>query len=257
MSSEALRLRTALVTGFPDYVVANLERRQITVDKATVGAIQHGASWLDTELESLFSLPASDQRQSPLELYRSALAFPTEALGRSGVPPVPRDPTAVDLFPDDLYDLAPGGSLRLGDEVRAAHIAWGATKAKAMVGAFGEHADAPGAPAVALVAGGSPERAQIETAVAAAGFDVEVIRNPGALADALARRGPALVFVDLAFGIADDAIRHFAARSVRVIAYGKDVDDLGMVRASSLGAHRVVDQSRLVATIDEYLPRIV
>lgn len=256
MSSEALRLRTALVAGFPDYVVANLERRLITVDKATVGAIQHGTSWLDAELEALFSLSAADQRQSPLELFRSALAFPTEALRRSGVPPVPRDRAAVDLFPDDLYDLAPGGSLQLGDEVRAAHIAWGAAKAEAMVGAFGEHADPPGAPVVVLVAGGSPERAQIQEAVTAAGFDVEVIRNPGALEVEPAQR-PALVFVDLAFGIADDAIRHFAARSVRVIAYGKDVDDLGMVRASSLGAHRVVDQSRLVATIDEYLPRIV
>ena len=129
MSSEAVRLRTALVAGFPDYVVGRLEQHQIEVDKAATNAIDEGARWLDAELDAIPSLPVADQDRSPLQLFREALSFPTAALRASGVPPVDRDPAAVDLHPDDLYDLAPGGSLSLGDEAHTAHLAWGAAKA--------------------------------------------------------------------------------------------------------------------------------
>ena len=61
MSSEAIRLRTALVAGFPDYVVGRLEHHQIVVDKAAANAIDEGARWLDAELDALLSLPVADQ----------------------------------------------------------------------------------------------------------------------------------------------------------------------------------------------------
>lgn len=257
MTSEALRLRTALVAAFPGYVMRSLDEHAITVDRVTVAAIDRGAGWLDAELDALLSIPAADQDRSPLEVFRSALSFPTEALLGAGVAPVDRDPAALDLLPDDVYDLAPGGSLQLGDDVRNAHLTWGAAKAKAIVGASGAGVEVPGAPVVALVAGAPADRAPIATAVHAAGFDLELIRNPSALDEALAERLPALVLVDLSFGIADAAIRAFASSGVRVVAYGNDVDDLGTVRASALGAQQVVERSRFLATVDEYLPRIV
>jgi hypothetical protein len=257
MTSEALRLRTALVAVFPDYVMRSLEEHGITVDRATVAAIDRGAGWLDTELDALLSAPAAEQDRSPLEVFRSALSFPTEALLGAGVAPVDRDPVAIDLLPDDVYDLAPGGSSQLGDDVRAAQLTWGAAKAKAIAGANGGGAELPDAPLVALVAGVPADRVPIAIAVRAAGFDLELIRNPAALEEALTGRPPALVLVDLAFGIADAAIRAFATSGVRVIAYGDDVDDLGTVRASALGAQRVVETSRFLATVDEHLPRIV
>ena len=257
MTSEALRLRTALVAVFPDYVMRSLEKHGITADRATVAAIDRGAGWLDTELDALLSTPAAEQDRSPLELFRSALSFPTEALRAAGVAPVDRDPVAIDLLPGDVYDLAPGGSSQLGDDVRAAQLTWGAAKAKAIAGANGGGAELPDAPLVALVASVPADRVPIATAVRAAGFDLELIRNPAALEEALTGRLPALVLVDLAFGIADAAIRAFATAGVRVIAYGDDVDDLGTVRASALGAQRVVETSRFLTTVDEYLPRIV
>ena len=257
MTSEALRLRTALVAVFPDYVMRSLGEHSITVDRATVAAIDRGAGWLDAELDALLSVPAVDQDRSPLEVFRSALSFPTEALLGSGVAPVDRDPVAIGLLPDDIYDLAPGGSSQLGDDVRTAHLTWGAAKAKAIAGAGGAGAGVPDAPVVALVAGAPADRAPIATAIHAAGFDLELIRNPAALDEALARRLPSLVLVDLSSGMADAATRAFATNGVRVVAYGDEVDDLGTVRASALGAQRVVERSRFLVTVDEYLPRIV
>jgi hypothetical protein len=50
-------------------------------------------------------------------------------LAGAGVPPVARDPVAVEAFPDDPYDLTPGSLADLDPGLVEAGIAWGAAKA--------------------------------------------------------------------------------------------------------------------------------
>jgi hypothetical protein len=254
MSPEAQELRSALVAAYPDYVKRVIADRGIVVNRDLLDALDRGTDWLDAELAALLSLPAADQDRSPLEVFRAALSFPTSALHGASVPPVERDAAALALLPGDVYDLAPGGSQQLGMEVQHAHLAWGAAKARAVVG-DDEPAEASQRPAVAITSAPAT-RARIVAAVETAGFEAILIRNPAALENALQSRPPSLAFVDLAHPMADDAIRELARVGVRVIAFGDGVDDLGTVRATALGAHRVVERSRLLAGVAEFIPRI-
>jgi len=254
MTPEAQKLRSTLVSAYPGHVKRVVADREIVVGRDLLDALDRGADWLDTELAALLSLPAMDQDRSPLEVFRGALSFPTAALLRAGVPAAERDAAAKTLLPGDVYDLTPGGSQQLGEEVRQAHLAWGAAKARAVVGGAEPEQVSP-RPAVAITS--APEtRAEIVAAVEFAGFEPILIRNPAALEDALEARPPSLAFVDLAHPMADDVIRGLAGGGVRVIAFGDGVDDLGRVRATALGAHRVVEQSRFLAAVADFIPRI-
>lgn len=253
MTPEAVRLRATLVSAFPGYVFGVLARRSIVADTPVRRAVDLGARNLDADLEALLSLPARDQDRSPLEAFRAALSVPTAALLEIGTPPVARDPAAVRLFPDDVYDLAPGGSAQLGEAVQQAHLAWGAAKSRAITGAVATTRETK-VPRVAVVVTVRVEREQIARAVDAAGFQMVAVRNPGSLAGVLENRAPSLAFVDLSHALADRTIRSLAERSVRVVAFGDGIDDFATVRASALGAQRVVERSRFLASIGEFIP---
>ena len=250
---EAVRLRAALVSAYPAYVFRLLAERRIVADPIVRRAVDLGAKALDSDLEALLSLPARDQDRSPLEAFRAALSFPTAALREIATPPVARDPAAVRLLPDDHYDLAPGGSAQLGEEVQSAHLAWGAAKARSIADPVATSGQ-PRSPQVAVVATVRAERDQIESAAGAAGFDVVLIRNPAALDRVLEQRPPSLAFVDLSHPLADPTIRSLAARRVRVVAFDDSIDDFAAVRASALGARRVLERSRFLAAVDDFIP---
>ena len=110
-----------------------IERRIRAVDPgATAGAAELARSCADETVRELRVLLAADideQRTTPLQIVRHAMAAPTAALRAAGVPPVPRDPRQVEVEPDDVYDFGPATWADLGEDVGQAGLVWGAAKA--------------------------------------------------------------------------------------------------------------------------------
>lgn len=69
------------------------------------------------------------QRVNPLAVVRRAVPYPTAVLRAAGVPPLRRDPQAVEHFPDDDYDLTPGSFADLDPRLHEPGLRWGAAKA--------------------------------------------------------------------------------------------------------------------------------
>lgn len=132
MMDRSQVLTEALVRAYRPHLLRIAEGRGWVVDPALVEAIGDGETWLADTLDELLSQPFARQRRGPLEIFQSAMRFPTEALARAGVDQVERDPAAVAAIPGDVYDLAPASSVILGEQVWQAHLAWGAEKAAAM-----------------------------------------------------------------------------------------------------------------------------
>jgi hypothetical protein len=80
-------------------------------------------------LRALLALDVDAQPTGPLEVVRAAVRYPTEVLAAAGVPPVVRDEFAEASFPEDHYDLVPGGFRDLDESVHEPGIRWGAAKA--------------------------------------------------------------------------------------------------------------------------------
>jgi hypothetical protein len=81
-------------------------------------------------VRTLLESDIDSQRTTPLALLRSrAVRYPTEVLAAAGVPPVVRDEAAGELFPDDVYDLAPAAFADLAPELADVGLRWGAAKA--------------------------------------------------------------------------------------------------------------------------------
>ena len=270
---EATELASAFVAAYRDYVRGRVEALVAgPADGPSDGptneevpglaaALEEGSEWLDVSLRNLFAVPPASQRRSPLELFREAMRFPTEALAVAGVEPVARDHGERDFLPGDLYGLAPGTSRELGERAWRAHLAWGVTKARAVAGVV--PAASPARPSraaspavVALFGSDLMDRSKIEGAAEAAGYRLQVWRNPGALVDGL-ETPPALAFVDLKHVAADDAVRALAAAGVRMIAFGPHVDDLALARAKALGADEVLPRSRFFVRLADLFPVIV
>jgi hypothetical protein len=81
------------------------------------------------ELRRLLATDVDEQWTNPLALVRRAVAHPTRVLAESGVPEVQRDEHAERLFPDDRYDLTPGGFADLHPSLHEPGLVWGAAKA--------------------------------------------------------------------------------------------------------------------------------
>lgn len=81
------------------------------------------------ELRSFLELASDQQRGNPLAILRKVVPYATDVLATAGVPAVGRDRQAVELHPDDPYDLTPGAFSDFGDAVHEAGIRWGAGKA--------------------------------------------------------------------------------------------------------------------------------
>lgn len=249
-------LRGAFVAAFPAYVEERLAALDIAPPPGFDAAVAEGAAWLDARLAELLGKHPALQRRSPLELFQQALEPPTRALAAAGVPEVPRDPVAINALPGDVYDLAPATSQVLGEAAWRAHVAWGIEKAEAVVGVVpaGPSGRASKvAPLVVLFGIDLMDRTRIAPVAEAAGFEFAAWRNPGALAEGLEARTPAVVLVDLTHAAADDAIRACTAAGVRTIGFGPHVDDVAMGRARSLGAIDAVSRSRFFSKLDAYL----
>lgn len=250
--SEALR--SAFVAAFSEYVIER--SRALGVDPDVVAeSIEEGARWLDHELGRVLGDPFASQRRSPLEIFRSALRHPTQALSQAAVEPPRRDPAARDAFPEDVYDLAPASSQSLGEAAWQAHIAWGIAKAEAVAGAAPATRDAgPLGSSVALVGVDLMDRTTISNVVAAAGLEFLVWRNPAAIETGLEAGPPLVALVDLSHPHAEDAIARFAGAGVTTIAFGPHVDEAALTRAGELGATEVLPRSRFFRRLPYLLP---
>jgi hypothetical protein len=246
MDDVAATLHAAFLDAYRPTVVARLAAMGSVETAGLDEALAAGEEWLDEALRAVLAAPHREQRHSPLEVFREAMRFPTAALETAGVAPVERDPIARDALPGDLYGLAPASSQDLGQDAWRAHLAWGAAKARAVA-----------RPVVGLLSVDLMDRTRIESEATSAGFAVVMWADAVAVAEALHGRHPAVAFVDLTHGEADDAVRALAGRGVRVIGYGPHVDDFAMLRARSLGAEAALARSRFFRSIPDLLPTVV
>lgn len=258
MTPEAERLHAVLVAAYPVWVHTRLDEHGLTPSSGVEAAIVAGRAELDAHLRTLLSLDPGDQDQTPLELFRQALREPTEALAAAGCEPVARDGEQRAALPDDSYDLAPGSSEELGEEVWSAHLAWGVAKAEAVAGmvpAPAQPTRARGRPSAVLVSGDLMDRSKVQSVAEELGFELVVARNPAAVEAALERR-PVVAFVDVTHPAADDAIRSLSAVTSRTIGFGPHVDDVALIRAKTLGAADAVPRSRFFTHLRDWFPTL-
>lgn len=260
LTDPARALHEALVAVCPTWIRARVAALPFPEPAGLDDAIAKSQRWLDRELDALFSLPAGQQRRSPLELFQRAMRFPTELLAAVGAEQAGRDPATVSALPEDRFDLAPASSRDLGRDVWEAHIAWGVSKAKqlgARTVAAGPGAESgrasPRRPLALLVGGDLMTRSKIEPGAKAAGYDLVPVAGPDQLVEMV--DNAAVLFVDLGHPEADDAIRRAAGR-VRTVAFGHHVDDFALLRAGSLGADEVLPRSRFFRRLAEFFPTV-
>ena len=258
-ASLSAQLRIALVAAYPGYVARRLHELGVAVSDEVVAQSAGNLS------ESLRRLEESshDLGESPLELVRIATEPVTAALAAAGVEPVERDAQAVELHPDDLFDLYPATSRDLGEDVWRVHMQWGLERARrvagmvptASPGAKPEDSAVRDVPAVALFGVSEPERSQLEQGIRDLGYRPLLWRNPAALEEGLTTR-PVLALVDLRHPTANDAISRLRAGEVRVLALGDEVTDFAQAAMMALGAEEVVESDRIVELLDSRLPRL-
>jgi hypothetical protein len=103
--------------------------RRREVEAAAREAGERAAGRLAAELGELLALDPADQRATPAEIIRSAVAEPTEVLAAAGMPDVVRDPFDERAWPDDRFGLVPRTLRDLDPDLAAVHFAWGIAKA--------------------------------------------------------------------------------------------------------------------------------
>ena len=104
------------------------ERRQEVVVAAR-GAGEQAARRVADELRELLALDPGEQRATPLEVIRGAVAEPTAVLAAAGLPAVVRDPFDERAWPDDRFGLVPRTLRDVDPDLAAVHFAWGVAKA--------------------------------------------------------------------------------------------------------------------------------
>jgi len=102
-------------------------RREVVVAAREAG--ERAARRVAAELRDLLALDPAEQRATPLEIIRSAVAEPTAVLAAAGVPDVVRDPFEERAWPDDRFGLVPRTLRDLDPDLAAIHFAWGIAKA--------------------------------------------------------------------------------------------------------------------------------
>jgi hypothetical protein len=104
------------------------ERRREVV-AAAEQAGEQAARRVADELRDLLALDPAEQRATPLEIIRGAVAEPTAVLAAAGLPDVVRDPFEERAWPDDRFGLVPRTLRDLDSDLAAIHFAWGIAKA--------------------------------------------------------------------------------------------------------------------------------
>jgi hypothetical protein len=102
-------------------------RRQVAANAREAG--ERAAGRVAGELAELLALDPEEQRATPLEIIRSAVAEPTAVLAAAGLPDVVRDPFDERAWPDDRFGLVPRTLRDLDPDLAAVHFAWGIAKA--------------------------------------------------------------------------------------------------------------------------------
>lgn len=88
-----------------------------------------GAAFVDQRLGQLLEADISEQKTTPLSVFRDAARFPVEVLHQLGASEVTRIDVERWAFPNDPFGITPRSLGELGPEVQEAGIAWGAAKA--------------------------------------------------------------------------------------------------------------------------------
>lgn len=92
-------------------------------------AAQRCATEIGAQVADLLSTDLDDQRGTPLDLLRSAVAHPTAVLIGVGCAPVERDEFDQRVFPDDIYGLTPASFADIDESLHEPGLYWGAAKA--------------------------------------------------------------------------------------------------------------------------------
>lgn len=238
---DGAEVRAAFVAAYEPYVRARAEAKlaeaggtagfseeeAALAGESLAAAIGQGRSWLAERLGELTSEPFAEQRRGPLELFQEAMKFPTGALAAAGVPPPERDEAVVNALPGDLYDLAPAASRDLGEEAWAAHLAWGAAKARALR-----------PPMVGVLSGNLMDKSKLEGALRAAGMRTAPVGGGGELPDGLSA-----LLADVEHPAAREAVERAAAAGVPCAAFGPHVNKEALAEAEQWGAQRSVPRS--------------
>lgn len=254
--AQSRAIAAALVAAYVPYVQRMIVAMGVDLE-AVDAAIERSRAELERTLVAWADVPAQEQRASPLELFREALALPTARLTELDVDITSRDAPQQDALPGDVFDLAPASSRDLGEEAWRAHVAWGIARTEAIAGLVPRTSPPAVGAKAALIGTDIMDRTRIVDAGNAAGYEVMLWRNPGALAAGLDQSRPSIAFVDLTHPAAHEAIRRLVRARVRTIAYGPHVDDLAMAAAGALGATEVLPRSRFFKRLPELFPTIV
>lgn len=92
-------------------------------------AAQRCAGDIGAQVRALLDTDIAEQRGTPLDLLRCAVAYPTSVLSEAGFAPVQRDEFDVRVFPDDRYGLTPASFADIDESLHEPGLYWGAAKA--------------------------------------------------------------------------------------------------------------------------------
>ena len=134
---QSRALADAIEAALPGWVERCVERLSVAwygradpeVMAAAADAGRQARAEVGPRVRELLETDIDEQRTTPLALLRGAVAYPTSVLQAAGVPPVERDRLQVNLFPADVYDLAPANFADVDPALAEPGLAWGAAKA--------------------------------------------------------------------------------------------------------------------------------
>jgi len=103
-------------------------RRRAVVEQARAAG-EAAARRVAADLAALLALDPAEQRATPLQVIRTAVAEPTAVLAAAGLPDVVRDPFDERSWPNDRFGLVPRTLRDVDPDLAAVHFAWGVAKA--------------------------------------------------------------------------------------------------------------------------------
>jgi hypothetical protein len=96
------------------------------IARAAAAAVEDGRPRLEA---AVTREPGIDPGPAPLQVLRSLVRHPTDALLALGVPGVDRPAFETEAFPDDVYDLSPATWADVHPSLHEPGLAWGAATA--------------------------------------------------------------------------------------------------------------------------------
>jgi hypothetical protein len=137
LARHAATLAEAIERAIPGWVERSVRRvlgdQHLRVDADLAGRIGAAASAARTEggprVRRLLETDIDRQRGNPLAVLRGLVHHPTAVLREAGARPVARDDFSERSFPDDVYDLSPGGFADVDPALHEPGLVWGAAKA--------------------------------------------------------------------------------------------------------------------------------